>query len=226
MDHPDWSDAEIAKALNDDNKRHGRKPTVTPSMIQSAVYRNRIKWAELGFTLPLGRRKSQYVRDLLALRGYRSLSKEENQYSLPLRRLRQCERLALGLPVNGKQEEGKAMSWEADMRSARTVVDVDENGHVYVRQAEAWELDGNGNLLGLTARARYSGEDSIAELEPNLDDPAELAIWERQDLPAIARRRVIAELRAQDLERLLDRGIEPDDTPSEQERVQNGTNAG
>lgn len=225
MEHPDWSDGQVADALNEDNRRHRRPGIVSASMVQSAVYRNRRKWAALGFTLPSVPRRSQYIRDLMQLRGFRKLSTEENTHSLPLKRLRQCERLHQGLPVPDA-EASKARSWEAEMLASRTVVDIDPDGRAYVREARAWELDANGNLLGLTAKASPGSDGSIDLLIPNLDDEAEAAIMADEDLDQTGKHRVIAELRMTRTLHLID-GSSPEEEAEENsaEAVSNGTKA-
>jgi hypothetical protein len=225
MDHPDWTDGMVADALNVDNRSKGLPATVSASTVQSAVYRNKTHWAARGFTLPKVPRRSQYIRALMQLRGYRHLSSEENARSVPLKRLRYCERLSLGLPVP-PVEESKARSWEAEMRKGKTVVDL-QDGRAYVRAAYWYELDADGELIDLIAQAAPE-DPSIVGLVPNLEDSLEQAIWERSGRTEAAKRRLIAELRTTQLTELLDVEIANDQqaTVETDERVENGSHAG
>jgi hypothetical protein len=223
MAHPEWDDAQVAAALSEDNRARGRSGVVTPSMIQSAVYRNRSRWEALGFTLPRKARKSRYVRELMELRGFKTLTTEENTRNLALKRLRQCERLHEGLAVP-HEEASKARTWEAEMRLSRTVVDINtEDGHAYIREANSWELDDRGNLIDLTARAEpEQTEVGLAGLKPDMTDPAEAAIWNKDEMSELDRLRIIAEYRTVRLSGALDA---ESDTPASQ-KVQNGSPAG
>jgi len=199
MAHPEWSAYRVALELTEDNKRSNdpwrKTNVVTTSTIYAARRQNRAKWAARGFTLPEMPRRTKLVRDLLANTGTRKLARDEHQGNVSIRRLRQLQRYRDGLAVE-QIELQKAMRWEADRRANREVVDVGPDGLVFIRPAMPHELDGLGNLIDLIAMPKPdSGPGSDIDIEPDLDDALEVAIWEQRDMDEPARLRTIAALR-------------------------------
>lgn len=200
-EHPDWSAYTIAKALTEDNRnappdsyRRGR--AVATGTVQSAIHRYRPVWEADGYVVAFKQPESEMVRRLLRESSAGTLPRAIHQNSLPLRRLRQVERLRAGAHV-APEEASKARGWEARMRQERTVVDMDPSGQPNVRPARPDELDRNGDLIDLIARP-LPGTPWLGDPESFAPDPgdlAEVAIWDR-DLPLPAKIDLIARLRA------------------------------
>jgi hypothetical protein len=77
------------------------------------------------------------------------------QGQIELRRLRQLDRLAAGLPVGGHGEEPDlARRFAARLHRHRLVLDLHPDGRVFERSAAPWELDGDGQLVSLVAAYR------------------------------------------------------------------------
>lgn len=154
-EHPDWTNPRYAEALTADNRANGGRTVVTAHLVSATVTRMRQAWEAEGILVPRKRRRSQLVATLVANTGVEIPDLLQDQ--IQLRRLRQLDRLADGLPVGGHEGEAeRARAFEAKLRAERHVIDLYPDGTCFEREAAPHEIDTRNQLVSIVASYRPS----------------------------------------------------------------------
>jgi hypothetical protein len=145
-EHPDWSYHMYARGLTlEARKRDSKAPWVKSSAIQNVISRYRDEWNDQGDLIRF--RNTRYP-ELLPELGRIAVDYRNH---VILRRLRTLARLNRGEPVYDTSVAAQALRWEAQRRERHEVVDISARGKPFLRAAEPWELDDQGELVALVA---------------------------------------------------------------------------
>jgi hypothetical protein len=147
-EHPEWPHRQVAAAITEHERAvrgDPKYPPITVHAVASAKYRYRDTWDELGDNIaslkhdPM--RRSQPFNNL----------PKEYYYTVEIQALRTLSKMSRGGPVTDKRRR-EAENLVAKLVANREVIDVTPRGQPYRRRARPDEVDGEGNLIGHTAR--------------------------------------------------------------------------
>jgi hypothetical protein len=153
VEHPDWSNPQIAEVLTADNAKHGR-PAVDPARVASAKNRLKARWAAEGVKVRSLVHRSELVSALTRNTGITIPDERMKQDHVYIRYLRVLDRLREGLPVKPPEMADRARRFERALRQDKRVVDLREDGEPFLRAAAPWELDSRNELISLVASYR------------------------------------------------------------------------
>ena len=149
--HPLWTNPQLAEALTEHNGP-GSRP-VSPHVVAATKNRLKSQWEAEGITFPSLRGRSDLVAMLVQNTGTQIPDLLQDQ--IELRRLRQLDRIRLGLPVGGdKGERERAKAFERMLRRERKVIDLYPDGTVFLRSAAPWEIDDHNQLVSIVTAYR------------------------------------------------------------------------
>jgi hypothetical protein len=150
-EHPDWPMYLLAKTLSEDNwTRNPHAQPVRENAVATAISKHRFEWQFEG--VPVGDRRNPIYDDLIPPTWKVA---EGQRMHIHLRKLRTLGRLRRGTDVGSDPKgERQALQFEGKLRETSQVVDISPKGVPYLRSAEPWELDEDGNLLDVVGRAK------------------------------------------------------------------------
>ena len=149
-DHPDWSYHQYARVINEDlGRRDPNARLILPNSIASAISRYRAQWEADGLTVP--NQRLPVYSELIPPEWRLS---PNHRMDVKIRKLRTIAALRRGLEVTDARAVRQALQFERELRERREVVDISRRGIPYLRPAEPWELDDQGELTDIVARPR------------------------------------------------------------------------
>lgn len=149
--NPDWTRHQIAAHLTKFNADHGRPDVaVKAAVVGKAIYHLRSEFEDLGIIYNHSVPERGLCNDLKRNTG-RAIGADFH-LTVIMKRLRQVDRLRQGEEVRPEDEARWALNWEHKLHVERRVVDIDDFGKPYIREALRHELDENGQLIDIVAQ--------------------------------------------------------------------------
>jgi hypothetical protein len=149
--HPEWSLHQFASALTEHNAQRGEPRAVNPHTVGCALSSLRPELEAEGLPVYWHGLPQRGLANTLKANTGRALGAAFHGHKIMVR-LRQVDRLRQGEEVKPPDEARWALNWEARLRAERKVVDIDEFGKPYIREALAHELDTDGKLIDIIAQ--------------------------------------------------------------------------